>query len=56
MDPGITDDPLVGDNGNPDFTPIGGDTDVPVSTDDLVHTDQDRSLTDAAEVLDSSRS
>ena len=56
MDPGITDDPdpLVADNGDPEFTPIGGDTDVPVTTDDLVHTDQDRSLSDAAGVLDSS--
>jgi len=33
---------------------IRGDTDVPVTTDDLVHTDQDRSLSDAAGVLDSS--
>ena len=58
MDPGITDDsdPLVAGHGDPEFTPIGGDTDEPVTTDDLVHTDQDRSLTDAAGVLDSSGS
>ena len=43
MNPGITDD---SDNSDPGFTP----------TDDLVHTDHARYLTDAAGVLDSSGS
>jgi hypothetical protein len=59
-DPGLADayesESLVPGDGDPEFTPIGGDTDAPVTTDDLVHTDQDHSLSGAAGVLDSSGS